>query len=591
MPFTLHLGDGPMRKRLRASTWISLVVLLLVAGTAHAQRIPRIPVPRPPVRPPVMVPKPRVPVRPAPHVPVPHVPIVPAHPRVTHHPTPPSPTLQPAQVRAQVQANLSANAAEALAILARDGHLLPAAEQASLARQAIGVLAARVAAPADPLAAVAQIHQVTARSAGLGPPAIRLLEALRAQVQHRAAVHTLRMVAALGNKSDWAQAATRALEQQRHFPLPDADTTLTEVTRLARQVEALNHLQAIHDGQKILGGSKLVGWGHVIDPNDVPGALYVLFLGVNGLEHLRAHSRERWTQPPNVAGIKALVASLKAAIGDQAVISAVQQDLAVKALLDGQAAAAVDLLPENGSPEHAAELLRDVKALVLGEGEIETGAVGRSLTPYDKGDAPAPPPGVVPLLAEGAGNGGKLRVSAPASRGLTPLEEPARIEEPLRRRFQAGIRQERDHLEAAAQRLRDHLQVLVAKSQEQDQKEEAFLYNLESLLGQRLAPLERAVVGPLGQQGKKIEEVVRALHELTPTLPLPQRFDFTLVAVQDGARLANLLGVGASVPGQPGIATGLAMTLSCTDFARLQTPQSIPARQMAAKPPAPGGKP
>jgi hypothetical protein len=188
----------------------------------------------------------------------------------------------------------------------------------------------------------------------------------------------------------------------------------------------------------------------------LPAELLSAEQGLRALAELQELTRSRWEKPPDVARLRELLAQLP----DAGRARRLQHDLAAKAFLDGHPEQARSLLPDPGDPEHAAALLRDVKALVTGEGPVKTD-VGRAATPppgeggkTPRGPPPAPP-GVRLLLPEGDGNGPRPGPSERATADLPPLGRE--VAEGLREQVREELARERGRVAEDAVRTRAHL--------------------------------------------------------------------------------------------------------------------------------------
>jgi hypothetical protein len=188
------------------------------------------------------------------------------------------------------------------------------------------------------------------------------------------------------------------------------------------------------------------------------------------------------------------------------------QDLAVKALLEGHPEAARQLLPQGGPPEHAGSLLRDLKAMALGRGEVSTWPAERALaTEPGRGvDAPrGPPPGLRTLIPEGEAAGWRPPVREGS--GLPPLEQAATLQKPLIERAEGGLKQQRSAVEGRATRTFHHVHTLREQVEQMQDRDRERIAGLQRLLQRELAPGERALAQHLHEQGRVEAEIAQAL--------------------------------------------------------------------------------
>ena len=147
--------------------------------------------------------------------------------------------------------------------------------------------------------------------------------------------------------------------------------------------------------EKALGG---------LDVKALPEELATIFRpleALQGLDGLRIASEAPAQAPPDVSAICRDAARLAKGLNQPDVSNRPRTDLAVKSFLDCYATEAKSLLPAQVVPGHAAALLDDVRALLLGEGRVTTFAGSRAIAPdptASPGSPRGPPPGVLSLI-------------------------------------------------------------------------------------------------------------------------------------------------------------------------------------------------
>src|SRR5262249_30609197 len=175
----------------------------------------------------------------------------------------------------------------------------------------------------------------------------------------------------------------------------------------------------------------------------------------------------------------------------------VQLDLAVKAFVEGFAAEARALLPDNAPPAHAAKLLRDMKTLVLGKGEVQTRPAQRALEAEPGGGGagvrgpPRPPPGLSPLIPEGNPEGWRPQVREPPGADLPPLERAGRQKKSWRESIEAKIKAEKTALDQQHETILPHLQGLHRKHQQEVREHDKLIAALEDRFQHKLSLAQR----------------------------------------------------------------------------------------------------
>src|SRR5262249_20335116 len=120
------------------------------------------------------------------------------------------------------------------------------------------------------------------------------------------------------------------------------------------------------------GAAQLLGQ---IQLDVLPAPLSDDVRGLHSLIELRLAVRDhgkRRPDPARLAGLKHDLAQLRFAGVEPELAGQAQQDLAVQLFLAGYPAEARSLLPPRGPADHAAELLADLQALIVGKGDVVT---------------------------------------------------------------------------------------------------------------------------------------------------------------------------------------------------------------------------
>jgi hypothetical protein len=309
----------------------------------------------------------------------------------------------PITVRNQVEINIKTAPHEALKTLGQEGNVLSKAEQVRLARQAVDQLAARAQKTREPASLVAEVRQAREAAKPIDRDVYLNLRAIERHLERQAFLFNLKEICRLAEQGEWHQVSKLAQEpqpRQAQQTSADAAKVLDRVVQTSKQAEALGRLEAL---LKRPEQARLEG---------LPAELQLPARGLRSLAELRIAGASRWERPPEVARLKQTIEDLRLASGDPGLAGRVQLDLAGKAFLNGHPTEARALLPDSAPPEHAGNLLRDLKALLVGQGEVQTWPAQRALTaePGAGGAGPrGPPPGLQPLIPEGKMEGWRPR--------------------------------------------------------------------------------------------------------------------------------------------------------------------------------------
>jgi hypothetical protein len=217
---------------------------------------------------------------------------------------------------------------------------------------------------------------------------------------------------------------------------------------------------------------------------------------------------KHWGGPPEVATLEQNVADLLDVTANGELATHVQRQLAFKAALEGHPEAAQKLLPPGRLRLTDEAVLRDLKAVVLGEGTADLGAAWSG--PPGGGAAP----GVNP---EGPAGSYRPSPGESSKAGLPPLDEPA---EPADRQFsreEQGLRLRLDFLHACIHEARRRAEEKETRSDERDRPTGQPVDagpEVARLLGRELTVAERILVRQMERQGKKTEEMAGILRAL-----------------------------------------------------------------------------
>jgi hypothetical protein len=415
--------------------------------------------------------------------------------------------------------------------------ILKREEQAKFARRAIEALADRVDAEKDVWRALAWVRRVGFDKApqslrrDLGEDVVYILGGMAQRLERRGLADLLAEVRQRAEAGQWAEAGARplptptesvrtALGNTRWTVAAPVAEALDAVRRQARFQAALAQLDTALNRVDAAGPDALAPF-RSLDREVLPAALGNDVRGLTSLVELRWTVRDHAKSRPSatyLADLKRELADLRFTPIEPRLAGEAQQDLAFGLLLAGHTAEARSLLPEQGPAGHAAELLADLKSLILDQGEVTTAPARRLLDRAGRGDAVDVPPGLR-LLSSARNGGWRPRVRAAAQAKPSPLELIAQQEKPQRDRVTADLKAART---AFAEQEKATLQVLRSRqegcqfSTEEQQAQAKLLTDLKSELKRELTPVERALALGLLSQRKNPADIGAALRRFSP---------------------------------------------------------------------------
>jgi hypothetical protein len=473
------------------------------------------------------------------------------------------------QVQSEVQSFVKTQPVKAIEILGGDkGSVLSRQERVTFTRQAVNQLAIEVETPGNALKALPQVRNVARVAKGIDPVMGEKLESIEFVARMLVVRESIREVRGLVERGKWSEAGDRAGECLGHLDNPEPGRpsktpraparaevpeaqegrgALTEVAEVGRQTKALDNLGEALKTDDRLQPAEMTAALQKVNGQNLPRNLRTLVEGMQGLGQLRGEAVASGERPPKVAAIRKNVAdfdrgiaTLSEAKADPTLVKRLQQDLAVRAFLNGHSSEARQLLPRDGPTGHAADLLRDMKAMMLGEGKIATWPAEQALAPKpgEGGGTPrGPPPGMRPLIPEGAREGWRPPVRENARTDLPPIEEAVELGKVLQSRATAELKAERATLGVRAQKCQQRLQGIDLHIRQNEAEEKRRFTAMEGKLSRKLEPDERVHVCHLAAQNKTNDEIVANLRSQTATL-LGEEFRALLF----GARTIGLLG-------------------------------------------------
>jgi hypothetical protein len=435
-------------------------------------------------------------------------------------------------------------------------------------RQAVNQLAVEVETPGNVNKALPQVQNAARAAKGIDPVMAERLKSIEFVARMKLVRESVREVEGLVERGKWSEAGDRADEFLGHLDHPEPGgpskapnaparteapevqegrEALKEVADVGKQTKTLDNLGEALKTDDRLQPAEMIAALQKVNGESLPRNLRDMVEGMQGLGQLRAESVASGERPPNVTAIRKNIADFERGIAtlteakaDPTLVKCVQQDLAVKAFLDGHPSEARQLLPRDGPAEHAAHLLRDMKAMMLGEGKVVTWPAEQALAPRlgkGGGTPRGPPPGMRPLIPEGAREGWRPPVRESAGADLPPIEKAVELGKALQLRTVAELKAENAALKGRAEKTQQRLQGIDLHIRQNEAEEKRRFSAMEAKLGRKLEPDERVHICHLAAQSKTNDEIVANLRSQTATL-LGEGFRSLLFA----ARTIGLVG-------------------------------------------------
>jgi hypothetical protein len=241
---------------------------------------------------------------------------------------------------------------------------------------------------------------------------------------------------------------------------------------------------------------------------------------LNSLENIKQAIGQSWKRPPDVPRLRQDLAGLLDGTGDAALATRTQRFLALKAAWEGHPKAALELLPPRATGEDNPTLLRDLKALVMGEGKAAPQAAGKAAGEMSGSRIPTD----IPIPDPGPG-GVRPAVKGSARAGLPPLDKAKASSKKPFRELKEVIREQ---IEIQRQGMEVHLHILqdysrkareLSRDKDKTTSQAQPAPTVKKLLGRDLTPAERVLMTQMHRRGKTPAQMAAILRRLKPTAP------------------------------------------------------------------------
>jgi hypothetical protein len=414
---------------------------------------------------------------------------------------------------------------------------LPEAMRLSLGKEALRQLAIKLETGGQAAKTLREVRSAQQVSSSLphqlGTPLKRLsqLAERRALVEM---VQDVRLHLEQGNLAEASQKASvhvRELNEMpaghRAFESPEFRANRIELTKaleqvrdIAQKLRTIESLRTTLEELQVHKADAVAGKLRAIEPAHLPRSVQVHADALRGLAELQQISGQKWTRAPDTVAIRQAVTRIERGLAQVPGTSPqlgkqIQQELAVRAFVEGHPQSYFQLMPKGGPKPHAAQMLRDLKALALGEGTVGT-AVGKSALPAEPGAGPASPrapPGLEPLVPEGARSSWRPPIRESASADLPALEKAAESGASLRKQAQAKLEPEHTSLGGKVGEARIHFEGLQQRLLAPEQQERQRFTEIERQLARRLQAEDRVRIRAWFDENRPVPQIVTALKD------------------------------------------------------------------------------
>jgi hypothetical protein len=429
--------------------------------------------------------------------------------------------LDPEKVRAEIKELEATQPHEVFARLNSVGlAVLTPQERESFARQAVERLATRVEVSNNRWATLTEVRTAVENAGGRDAVVVADLGVLAALAERRVLADAVFEVRHLAERGSWGEAVRRGQEwRQRLRELnteadPQTLRTRTEVHEaLASLLRAGQRRAALDALQQALRNGGLDG----VPVDNLSPLLHDEVAGLRGLETVRRLADEARLSAVEIATLKEGVQSFTKSFralpdADESLGARILQELAIRHLLQGHTTEYRALMPADAPADQAARLLRDMKALALGEGEVVTAAARQAL-PADAARTGEPPPGIRAIMPESARKDWHPPKKGEAKASSAALEKAVRAGEILKAQIETNARKERIQLEGEAKDARQSMETAQRRVRGLEEADIKRLAEVADALGRPLEIVDKMIVRRLASQQQTNRQIVAELKK------------------------------------------------------------------------------
>lgn len=469
-------------------------IFLVVAGTTLAQRRPPRPAP-----PRVMPPAPR---------------LAPGRP-------PGGPPVDPAKVRAEIKALLTTQPHDVFGRLNSVGlSVLTPQERDDFARQAVERLATRVEVSNNSWATLTEVRMAVENAAAFDPLVGTDLGMLAALAERRALADAVFEMRHLAERGSWGEVVRRGQEWRKRLREVNNEVSresLQKRTQVHGAIASLVRIGQERDALDTLEAAWRSGDLSRVSVTNLSPRLHDEIVGLRGLRTVRDLAGEARLNAAEITTLKESIASFMKSLralpdADETLGARILQELAVRHLLQGHAAEYRALMPADAPADEAARLLRDMKALALGQGAIVTDA-GRQALPAKGGKADEPPPGIRAIIPESVRKDWRAPTQDGMKKEPSPLEKAALAGEILRGQIETNAKKERISWQGRAKDARQSIETAQQHLRGLEEADDKQLAEVADGLGRPLEIVDKIIVRRLAAQKQSNRQIIAALKK------------------------------------------------------------------------------
>lgn len=438
----------------------------------------------------------------------------------------------PVQVKSTIRNIIPHNPHTAASVFVQRRPTLDVASRRALGREiftAIGTSWVR-GTLADPVATLHDFHQHRALASQLSPRVKRALPAVESHLVDQVFLKQLEPVFKPGASRSLRTLDRNAFDQVMKLDLSPAEkTTLTNFLQSSTRVRSLGNildaLEASAAPERLTG---IAGESMAPLPDGVRQAVQ----RVQATSRLQELARGELKQTWNVKEIQEALSTFARETSKTDVAGRLQQEVAVKAWMEGHFSEARQLLSRDGPPQQAAAMLRDMKALLLNEGRAEAAADHQ---PGQAGDLTGgkgtrdPPPGLGMLLPEAPAQGWRPTVQQRALEGLPSLAEVAPVHQEWKSQARKAVGAEEQAARAHHARTGEALRTHYENRFQRSLAWQLLLVQARARMGRELTPIEQLLAldrlraghpqdaileGLLAEEDDELRKLLEAFEEL-----------------------------------------------------------------------------
>ena len=399
--------------------------------------------------------------------------------------------------------------------------IIAPAERVDLARQAVARLSSRIEVSNNPWVTLTEVRTADQNAEAINPAVREDLQVLVRLAERRALEDAVFEVRHLAERGRWGEAVRRGQEWQKRLRELGVTGLGQQALKTRNEVrEALNeiiHIGLEREALAALQEGLRTGKFDKVAVTNLPPKLHDSVQGLRGFQVVRKLAEESRLNAREIAALKENLAFFTKSLqmlhdADATLGTKILQDLAVRHFLQGHPAEYRALMPADGSADRAAELLRDMKALALGRGEIGT-TPARQVLSAEAGKKGDPPPGMKALLPEGARKGWRPPERGGAKTKPTALDEGIVAADALREVIETDLKKERITQTEKANEAQVRIETAQKHLREQEEADGKRLTEVETALGRPLETMEKVRVRQLAARNQTNRQIVETVRE------------------------------------------------------------------------------